>query len=203
MLNGDSWTSRPFCSQYLTLYIRIRKTFLGNRTGPSENNERYQYDGSQSTVKWTSKSTRHCPLWAHSSSPLFLIMSPQSRCTRHIAAAAATAKSLQKCPTLCNPIDSSPPGSPVPGILLARTLEEVAISFSKAWKWKWNWSRSVESNTLWLHGLQPPGCSNHGIFEARVLEWGAIAFYKTSNRTSEIEDRGQNKKETATWRKKR
>ena len=51
-------------------------------------------------------------------------------------AAAATAKSLQSCPTLCDPIDGSPPGSPVPGILQARTLEWVAISFSSAWKWK-------------------------------------------------------------------
>ena len=47
-------------------------------------------------------------------------------------ASAAAAKSLQSCPTLCNPIDSSPPGSPVPGILQARTLEWVAISFSNA-----------------------------------------------------------------------
>ena len=45
---------------------------------------------------------------------------------------AATAKSLQSCPTLCSPIDSSPPGSPVPGILQARTLEWFAISFSNA-----------------------------------------------------------------------
>ena len=50
--------------------------------------------------------------------------------------AAATAKSLQSCPTLCDPIDSSPPGSPVPGILQARTPEWVAIFFSNAWKWK-------------------------------------------------------------------
>ena len=49
---------------------------------------------------------------------------------------AAAAKSLQSCPTLCNPIDGSPPGSPVPGILQARTLEWVSISFSNAWKWK-------------------------------------------------------------------
>ena len=49
---------------------------------------------------------------------------------------AATAESLQSCPTLCNPIDGSPPGSAVPGILQARTLEWVAISFSNAWKWK-------------------------------------------------------------------
>ena len=52
------------------------------------------------------------------------------------AAAAAAAQSLQPCPTLCDPIDSSPSGSPVPGILQARTLEWVAISFSNAWKWK-------------------------------------------------------------------
>ena len=47
-------------------------------------------------------------------------------------AAAATAKSLQSCPTLCDPIDSSPPGSPIPGILQATTLEWVAISFPNA-----------------------------------------------------------------------
>ena len=50
--------------------------------------------------------------------------------------AAAATKSLQSCPTLCDPIDGSPPGSPVPGILQARTLEWVAISFSNAWRWK-------------------------------------------------------------------
>ena len=47
-----------------------------------------------------------------------------------------SAESLQSCPTLCDPTDGSPPGSPVPGILQARTLEWVAISFSNAWKWK-------------------------------------------------------------------
>ena len=50
--------------------------------------------------------------------------------------AAAAAKSVQSCPTLCNSIDGSPPGSPVPGILQVRTLEWVAISFSNAWKCK-------------------------------------------------------------------
>ena len=50
--------------------------------------------------------------------------------------ATATARSLQSCPILCDPIDGSPPGSPLPGILQARTLEWVAISFSNAWKWK-------------------------------------------------------------------
>ena len=66
------------------------------------------------------------PAWA-SSSPAFHMM---------YSAAAAAVKSLQLCPTLCDPIDGSPAGSPVPGILQARTLEWVAISFSNAWKWK-------------------------------------------------------------------
>ena len=55
---------------------------------------------------------------------------------RNVTHAAAAAKSLQSCPTLCDPRDHSPPGSPAPGILQAGTLEWVAISFSKAWKWK-------------------------------------------------------------------
>ena len=54
----------------------------------------------------------------------------------NVYAAAAAAESLQSCPTLCDPIDGSPPGCPVPGILQARTLEWVAIFFSNAWKWK-------------------------------------------------------------------
>ena len=56
----------------------------------------------------------------------------------HMLVTAAAAKSLQSCPTLCDPIDGSPPDSPIPGILQARTLEWVAISFSSAWKWKVN-----------------------------------------------------------------
>ena len=55
---------------------------------------------------------------------------------KSVFSAATAAKSLQSCPTLWDPIDSSPPGSPVPGILQARTLEWVSISFSNAWKWK-------------------------------------------------------------------
>ena len=55
---------------------------------------------------------------------------------RFILSAAAAAESFQSCPTLCDPRDGSPSGSPVPGILQARTLEWVAISFSSTWKWK-------------------------------------------------------------------
>ena len=68
---------------------------------------------------------------------------------------AAAAKSLQSCPTLCDPRDGSPPGSPVPGILQARTLEWVAIPFPMRESEKWNWSRSVVSNPQQHHGLQP------------------------------------------------
>ena len=57
---------------------------------------------------------------------------PHDLGTKHITHNAAAAKSLQSCPTLCDPIDGSPPGSLVPGILQARTLEWVAISFSNA-----------------------------------------------------------------------
>ena len=78
---------------------------------------------------------------------------------RKWTAAAAAAKSLQSCPTLCDPIDSSPPGSPVPGILQARTLEWVAISFSNAWKWKVkvkSLSRVQLSATPWTAAHQAP-----------------------------------------------
>ena len=90
----------------------------------------------------------------------------------HIALlfAAAAAKSLQSCPTLCDPIDGSPPGSPVPGVLQARTLEWVAISFSNAWEWK------VKVKSLSRVRLFATPWTVHGIFQARVLERGAIAF---------------------------
>ena len=92
------------------------------------------------------------------------------------AAAAAAAKSLQLCLTLWDPIDGSPPGSPVPGILQARTLEWVAISSSNAWKWKVkvkSLSHVRLFSTPWTAAYQAPV---HGIFQTRVLEWGAIAF---------------------------
>ena len=95
------------------------------------------------------------------------------------AAAPAAAKSLQSCPTLCDPIDRSPPGFLVPEILQARTLEWTAISFSNAWKWKVKVKLLNRVPTL----SNPMDCSLsgsslHGIFQARVLEWGAIAISK-------------------------
>ena len=97
--------------------------------------------------------------------------------SKSAAAAAAAAKSLQSCPTLCDPIDCNPPGSPIPGILQARTLEWVAISFLQCMKMKSE--REVTQSCPTLSDpmdCNPPGSSIHGIFQARVLEWGAIAF---------------------------
>ena len=71
----------------------------------------------------------------------------------------ATAKSLQSCPILCDPIDGSPPGAPLPRILQARTLEWVAIAFSNAWKWKVkvkSLSRVRLLATLWTAAHQAP-----------------------------------------------
>ena len=90
---------------------------------------------------------------------------------------AVTAKSLQSCPTLCDPGDSLLPGSSVPGILQAKTLEWVAISFSSSMKVKSESEVAQLCPTLSdLMDCSLPGSSVHGIFQARVLEWGAIAF---------------------------
>ena len=76
-----------------------------------------------------------------------------------MSAAAAAAKLLQSCPTLCDPIDGGPPGPPIPGILQARTLEWVAISLSNAWKWKVkvkSFSRVRLVATPWTAAYQAP-----------------------------------------------
>ena len=84
---------------------------------------------------------------------------------------------------LCDPIDGSPPGSAVPGILQARPLEWVAISFSNEWKWK---VQGKSPSRVWLRDpmyCSLPGPSVHGVFQARVLEWGAIAFSASAGYT--------------------
>ena len=89
---------------------------------------------------------------------LEFFISSFSRCFR-CAATATAAKSLQSCPTLCDPIDGSPPGYPVPGILQARTLAWVSISFSSAWKWKVkvkSLSRVRLFRTPWTAAYQAP-----------------------------------------------
>ena len=84
----------------------------------------------------------------------FWSMNHEWKCCVSLAAAAA--KSLQSCPTLCDPIYGSPPGSPVPGILQARILEWVAISFSNAWNWK---VKMKSFSRIWL--LATPWTAAH------------------------------------------
>ena len=86
-------------------------------------------------------------------------------------------QSLQSCPTLCDPMDHSPPASFVYGILQARILEWVAISFSRDKVWS-EWSEVAQSCLILCDRMDCslPGSSVHGIFQARVLEWGAISF---------------------------
>ena len=107
-----------------------------------------------------------------------------------VHAAAAAAKSLQSCLTPCDSIDGSPPGYPVPGILQARTLEWVAISFSNAWKWKMKvklLSRVRLLATPWTVAHQAPLCM--GFF--RQGYWSRVPLPSPSrvHRVSQITDR--------------
>ena len=89
--------------------------------------------------------------------------------------ATAAAKSLQSCPTLCDPIDGSPSGSIIPGILQARTLEWVAISFSSAWKWKVkvkSLSRVQLLATPWTTAYQAPPSMGF----SRQEYWSGVPF---------------------------
>ena len=85
----------------------------------------------------------------------------------YMSAAAAAAKSLQLCPTLYDPIDGSPPGSPVPGILQARTLERVAIYFSNAWKWK---VKGKSLSRVWLLAT-PQTAAYQVLYVFKSLSW--------------------------------
>ena len=99
--------------------------------------------------------------------------------------AAAAAKVLQSC-QLCDPIDSSPPGSSVPGIPQGRILEWVAISFSNAGKH----AKSFQSCLTLCNPMDsiPPGSSVHRILQARVLGWVAISLSNTIDTMCKIDD---------------
>ena len=90
--------------------------------------------------------------------------------------AAAAAESLQSCPTLCDPTDSSLPGFPSLGFSRQEHWSGLPFPPPMHESEKWKWSRSVVSDSSDPMDCSPPGSSNHGIFQARVLEWGAIAF---------------------------
>ena len=113
---------------------------------------------------------------------MFILLAALPHMQHFSTSAAAAAKSLQLYPTLCDPIDSSPPGSPVPGILQARTLEWVTISFSHAWKWEVK-VKSLSCVRLlatpWTAAYQAPPSMRF----SRQQYWnGAIAFsISTSN----------------------
>ena len=108
-------------------------------------------------------------------------------------AAAAAAKSLQSCPTLCDPIDGRLPGSPVPGILQARTLEWVAISFSNAWKWKVkgkSLSRVQLFATPWTAAYQAPlsmGFSRQEYWSGVPLPSPIYSAYKLNKQSDSIQ----------------
>jgi len=104
----------------------------------------------------------------------------------HVAASVAAAKSLQSYPTLCDPIDDHPPGSPVPGILQARTLEWVAISFSNAWKWKLkvkSLSRVQPSATPWTAAFQAPPSMGF----SRQEYWSGVPLLSPKNTVTFIQ----------------
>ena len=134
---------------------------LCNNVTSVEKKSRYKWTCAIQThaLQWSTVIEKH--MWGvNILSPhkfLFSSLSPQH--SRFCNSTAAAAKSLQSCPTLCDPIDGSPPGSPVPGILQARTLEWVAISFSSAWKWKAkvkSLSRVRLCATPWIAAYQVP-----------------------------------------------
>ena len=101
------------------------------------------------------------------------------------ATSCLLAKSLQSCPTLCNPTDGSPPGSPIPGIVQARTLEWVAISFSNAWKWKVKvkllscvrllatpWTAAHQAPCPWNFPGKSTGVGCHRLLRSHL--WGSL-----------------------------
>ena len=105
------------------------------------------------------------------------------------------AKSLQSCPTLCDPTDGRPPGSPIPGILQARTLEWVVISFSNAWKWKVKvklLSRVRLLETPWTTAYQAPpsmGFSRQE-YSSRVplpspMAWCGLPYFSSESRLAD------------------
>ena len=157
------------------------------RSAPSQKRPRHNLSGPLAHVPWSQKPAPYrlkagphqipsLPTpWSRTSHPSRTVGNQLLLFMSHSAAAAA-AKSLQPWPTLCDPIDGSPPGPPVPGILQAGTLEWVAISFSNAWKWQVKVKSLSRPLTLSEPmDCSPPGSSVHGIFQAGVLEWAATA----------------------------
>ena len=142
-------------------------------------------EGKGETKKWSDIGNTIITTWGNSK---FILSSERkntysSGSTLINSNSAAAAESLQSCLTLCDPIDGSPPGSPVPGILQARTLEWVAISFSNAKREKWKGSRSVVSNPQRPHGLQPTRLLHPWDFPGKSTGVGCHCLFPNSART--------------------
>ena len=137
-----------------------------------------QLDDLLSTLRWPGGGALYCSVEQAEFIQKGTNKSPHSLLSlAAAAAAAAAAKSLQSCLTLCNPIDSSSQGSPIPGILQARTLEWVAISFSNAWKWKVkvkSLSRVQLCATPWTVAHQAPPSMGF----SRQEYWQQIGIYR-------------------------
>ena len=122
----------------------------------------------------------HCLLPTHPPPPQVCSLCLCLHCcpaNRFISTAAAAAKSCPSCPTLCDPIDGSPTGSSLPGILQARTTGVGCHFLLQCMKVKSESEVTQSCPTLsYPMNCSLPGSSVHGIFQARVLEWGAIAF---------------------------
>ena len=120
----DGWMASP--TRWMWVWVNSGSWWWTGRPGMLwfTGSQRVRYDWA-TELNWTE------PQNTHTHTP-----QKNTRQLLEVHHAAAAAKSLQSCPTLCHPIDGSPPGSPVPGILQERTLEWVAISFSNAGKWK-------------------------------------------------------------------
>ena len=140
----SSSSSRPFqlCIDFGNKLMWIKILILPHSVLPQwQNSKEFTCSvGAKGDVDWIPGSGRS-PGGGHGDPLQYSCL--ETPMHRRVCPAAAAAKSLQSCPTLCDPIDSSPPSFPVPRILKARILEWVAISFSNVWKW----SRSVMSDS--------------------------------------------------------
>ena len=134
---------------------------------PIKDDERKRRLYSNSKRSWIEERFSYCFYFGFFFFPLFPNRGSQHIFLGRCYAMLCYAKMLQSCPTLCDPIDGSPSGSAIPGILQARTLEWVAIFFSSAWKWKVKvklLSRARSSATPWT---AVPGSSIHGDFPGK------------------------------------
>ena len=141
-----------------------------------------------------------CSLFMPNSLCLWIPMLPlPSSLSPLVTTAAATAKSLQSCLTLFDPIDGRPPGSPIPGILQARILEWVAISFSNAWKWKVKvkslscvrlfatpWTAAHQALHPWDFPGKSTGVGCHCLLRNLKTRSYIFPFYRWGNWSTEI-----------------